>query len=41
MSHLANFKDGSVLPILWFEAVSIPSIADFILLQFISVSAVR
>lgn len=25
LSQLANFKDGSILPIFWFEAVSIPS----------------
>ena len=31
MSHLTNFKEGSILPILWVEAVSILSIAGFIL----------
>jgi len=41
MNHLVNFKDGSILPIIWFETVSIPSIAEFILLRYIKVSAVR
>jgi hypothetical protein len=24
LDHLANFKDGSILPIAWFEVVSVP-----------------
>jgi len=41
MSHLVNFKEGSILPIVWVEVVSIISIAGFILPQFIKLSAVR
>jgi hypothetical protein len=40
LSDLVDFKDGAIVPILWAEAVSIPSIADLILLEFKKVSDV-
>lgn len=40
LSRLVSFKDDTILPIIWVEAVSILSIADLILLQFLKVYSV-